>query len=446
MKLPFWPNPLGYRNIDLGLTRVYDLLARLDNPHLKLPPIIHISGTNGKGSTLAFLRAIFYENGYNLHTYTSPHLVEFNERIVINNKNISDELLNECLQACKTACELEPQISITYFEAITVAAFLAFSGVGADILLLETGMGGRLDATNAIVDNLLSIITPIGLDHTEFLGDNITKIAYEKAGIIKKNSLVIVSKQENEALEVIKNYSLNQNNRLIIFAKDWRCETGSNSWIYKPVSDYIADIHDLDCSVNKNNLPIFKMPITSLIGQHQIENASTAITAALAQNRFPLKIKSIQAALQKTVWLARLQKINSGKFYNFLGKNDLLIVDGSHNLQGSQTLVDFLKNYPDHQKIVIFAMLKDKDCFGFLNNIKNKINFLVALEIDNEEKSRTTKNILKIALDLDIKAVEADNFSDAFIKIFTSNISPKLITICGSLYQAGNFLEENEKN
>ena len=190
MHLHFWPNPSGYRDIELGLSRVFDLLARVGNPHLKLPPTIHLAGTNGKGSTLSFLRTIFAESGLKIHTYTSPHLVNFNERIVLNGSEISDNFLNEILSECKEAAEIFPEIKVTFFEGITVAAFLAFSRVEADLLLLETGMGGRLDATNVLPKILCSIITPIAFDHQDFLGKTLAKIAFEKGGIIKKNCQV----------------------------------------------------------------------------------------------------------------------------------------------------------------------------------------------------------------------------------------------------------------
>ena len=217
MKLPFWPNPLGYRDIDLGLSRVFQLLERLENPHLKIPPTIHIAGTNGKGSTLSFLKAIFEESNLKVHTYTSPHLVNFNERIVLAGVEISDDFLNKILRQCQAAAEQKPEIKITYFEGITVAAFLAFSQIKADILLLETGMGGRLDATNVLPQVLCSIITPISFDHQEFLGENLEKIAAEKCGIIKKNCPVIIGKQQDSVLKIIAQKTQELNCNLISY-------------------------------------------------------------------------------------------------------------------------------------------------------------------------------------------------------------------------------------
>ncbi len=433
MKLPFWPNPTGYRDIELGLSRVYNLLERVDNPHEKLPPVIHIAGTNGKGSTLSFLKAIFMEGGYKVHAYTSPHLVSFNERIVLNGKNIDDDFLTQCLQTCKDAALQDPKIPVTFFEGITVAAFLAFSKVKADILLLETGMGGRLDATNVIKENLLSIITPIAFDHMEFLGDSLVKIAIEKAGIIKKGCPVVIGRQRSSVLRAIEKIADVRNSQTIIFKRDWSCRATSknsnNNWIYA------QKYHD----------PI-DFPFPSLEGKHQIENASVAIAAALAQNALTINSDQIKRALTKTFWPARLQKITEGKFRKLLPANFELILDGSHNLQGAATLREFLESHHDKKKIVIFSMLQDKNCAAFLNEIKDEIDALIAIEIANEPKSRRKNEILEIAQNLKINSQIADDFADAFAKINAEkNDQKSIIIICGSLYLAGNFLEENEK-
>jgi dihydrofolate synthase / folylpolyglutamate synthase len=403
MKLPSWPNPKGYRDIDLGLSRVYELLNRLENPHLKLPPTIHIAGTNGKGSTLSFLRAIFAESGLKTHTYTSPHLVSFNERIVLNGAEISDKFLNEILDECKKAAEKSPEIPITFFEGITVAAFLAFSRVKADLLLLETGMGGRLDATNVLPEVLCSIITPISFDHEDFLGKTLAKIAFEKAGIIKKNCPVIVGKQKKSALQSIEKQALAMNSKL------------------------------------HHQLPIDSYS-PAMLGDHQKENAALAAMAALVQKKFPITQKQIQNGLRKAFWPARLQKITSGKFFEILPQNFELYLDGSHNPQGAVTVKKFLTN--KSKTFVIFSMLKDKNCEGFLKKIAKKVDQLIAITIPDEPKSREAEEIKKIAEKCGIKSATAKNFSEAFEMIKKEK---KLATamVCGSLYLAGKFLEEN---
>jgi dihydrofolate synthase/folylpolyglutamate synthase len=407
MKMPFWPNPLGFRNIDLGLSRVFALLERLENPHLKLPPTIHLAGTNGKGSTLAFLKAIFNEANLKTHTYTSPHLVNFNERIVLANEEISDDFLNKVLQKCKEACEIKPEIKVTYFEGITAAAFLAFSLVKADILLLETGMGGRLDATNVLPEVLASIITPISFDHQEFLGNTINAIAAEKAGIIKKNCPVILGAQNSEGLLAITKKAQELNSEIIHLNEKF-----------------------LDFEV-------------ALIGSHQKYNAALAATAALAQRKFKISEEQIKTAFKKAKWLARLQEITSGKLHKILNKNQKLFLDGSHNLAGAQTIKEFLQNQEkSRKKILVFAMLQDKDCAGFLAEIKNEIDELIILEIADEIKSRKSNEIKKIAEKLKVKSQISNDFESA-LKLSKKIDENSLIIICGSLYQAGNFLKQN---
>ncbi len=401
MKLPFWPNPQGYRDIKFGLSRVYDLLARLDNPHLKLPPTIHIAGTNGKGSTLSFLCSIFVEAGLRVHSYTSPHLVDFNERINLLGKNISDDFLNEILRECQLAAETDPAIPITFFEGTTVAAFLAFSRVEADVLLLETGMGGRLDATNVLPQVLCSVITPISFDHQEFLGNSLEEIAKEKAGIIKKNCPTVTGKQKQGALEVLKNKALEMESDLV-------CDLGS-------------EVYDLE-----------------MLGSHQQENARTAVAVIKTQKKFLISDEQIKKGLKKTFWPARLQKVSLKN----LDKNFELYLDGSHNLQGAETVLDFLQKQKDKKIFVIFSMLKDKDCAGFLRKISSKVDELIALEIPDEPKSRKADEISKIAADLGMESKTAKNFSDAFEKIKYDE--PALILICGSLYLAGKFLGDIE--
>ncbi len=419
MKFPSWPNPSGYRDIDLGLARVEELLSRLKNPQLKLPPTIHIAGTNGKGSTQAFLRAIFNENGLQVHSYISPHLVDFNERIILADQQISDEFLNEVLEECRTAAEQSPQIAVTFFEGITVAAFLAFSRIKADVLLLETGMGGRLDATNVLPKVLASIITPISFDHEEFLGNSLAKIAFEKAGIIKKDCPVIVGRQETEALEAIEKVAKEKNSLVKVLNKDF----------------FISD-HKLIFLGQE-----FSLKNLSLTGKHQMDNAALATVAALSSGLIKSDSKII-SALAKASWQARLQKIISGKFAKIIPQNCELFLDGSHNLQGATTVKEFLKSKNKGQKkFVIFSMLKDKNCVGFLKTIASEVDELIALTIPDETKSFKGYEIKEIADKIGIKTKIAKNFDEAFDLIKCNE--PYLVLVCGSLYLAGNFLTEN---
>jgi dihydrofolate synthase / folylpolyglutamate synthase len=427
MKTVFWPDFSGYRNIELGLERVYQLLERLENPHLKIPPTIHIAGTNGKGSTLSFLRSIFIEAGLKVHTYTSPHLVEFNERVTLANQKISDEFLSDCLTTCKNAAEIEPKIPVTFFEGITVAAFLAFSKVKADILLLEVGMGGRLDATNVLPKVLASIITPIAFDHTDFLGKTLGKIAFEKAGIIKKNCPVFIANQKKSALAAILKQAALQKSETKIFKQSFKIRKTQNGFYF----------------IDENQKIL--LPNPTLIGDHQFENAALAISLALSLKDFIITENHIRNALEKTVWEARLQKISSGKFFKILPKNCELYLDGSHNSQGASTVLKFLKKNSDKKISLIFSMLKDKDCESFLRKIAPQIDNLFALEIPDEPKSLKAKDIKIICDKIGIKVEESKNFDEAFSEIIGKNNQEEeqLILVCGSLYLAGNFLTYN---
>jgi dihydrofolate synthase/folylpolyglutamate synthase len=426
MRFVIWPDFRGYRNIKFGLERVFELLSRLNNPHLNLPPTIHISGTNGKGSTLSFLRTIFTEAGLKVHSYTSPHLVNFNERIVVAGEEISDNFLNKVLQECKIAAEKSPAIPITFFEGITVAAFLAFNRINADLLLLETGMGGRLDATNILSKVLCSIITPISFDHQEFLGKTLAKIAAEKAGIIKQNCPVFVGKQKISALKAIKNKATELNSPIKIFSKEWKIKKIRNGFLFLGFGK------------------AFSLPNPSLIGDHQIENASLAIAVAMSQINFKIEENHLIAAMKKTFWQARLQKISAGKFCKILPNNFELYLDGSHNHQGAITIKKFLNKQKNKKIFVIFSMLRDKDCEKFLKKISNQVDELITLTIPQESKSRSAKEILKIAKEIGVKSQVAKNFDDAFLKILKNKSDcDALILICGSLYLAGEFLNQN---
>lgn len=418
MKLPKWPDPHYFHHINLGLERIFELLKRLDNPHLKMPPTIHIAGTNGKGSTLAFLKNIFCEAGYKVHRYTSPHLVEFNERIEICGEKIDDKFLNEILEKCREACEISPKIDITFFEATTAVAFLAFSEIEADILLLETGMGGEFDATNVLPKVLCSIITTISLDHQEFLGTTIEKIAEAKAGIIKKNCPIICVDQNPQVLDLIQSKASQLNAEFI------------NSTIFFATLNF--------------DFKALKIPLN---GSHQIENAQLAISCVKHQNHFKISAENIKNGIEKTRWQARLEKIEDGIFAQKIPQNFQLYLDGSHNPQGAKTIAEFLENFTHHKKIIIFQMLKDKNCEEFLKIIGTKIDKLLICKIASDSRFRSPQNILKIAQNLQINSTIIENFDDGFEKItkeFSSQ--PTLILICGSLYFASEFLIKNQKN
>jgi dihydrofolate synthase / folylpolyglutamate synthase len=400
-------------HIHLGLDRIQAVLARLGNPERKLPPIIHIAGTNGKGSTAAYLTAIFQAAGYRVHRYTSPHLVRRNERILLANEEISDAEFDACLNesatpALRTSSESfqdvseniafrEPQINnvcstpskdyelvLTPFEHEAAAMFLAMSRTPAGIAIIEVGLGGRLDATN-VVQPALTIITPISMDHMDFLGNTIEKIAFEKAGIIKTGVPCVVGKQTPSVLRVIE-------------------ETGALKG---------ATIHAPRTHPNLS---------PALAGAHQMDNANTAATAAhLLQSQFPrLTQHAIEEGIRTAKWPARLQQLREN-----------LWLDGGHNAQGGEVLAAFLKDKPNVH--LICGMMADKDTRGYLAHLAPIAKHLTAIAVPNEPRSQTAAEIARIAHELGIPATTAESVEVAL------DAAPKnaTIVICGSLYLAG---------
>ncbi len=393
--------------IELGLERILTLLARLNNPHLNLPPVIHIAGTNGKGSVLAFLKAIFNQANYKVHRYTSPHLVKFNERIEIANQMISDIELNELSNQCHLACQILPKITPTFFEFTTAMAFLAFSKHKADVVLLETGLGGEFDATNVLPQVLVAIITTISFDHQEFLGNSLAEIAKAKAGIIKNNCPVIIANQQQQAKEVL-----------------WQVGTAKQAKIID------ASSYNLPNNLCKKNL--------NLIGVHQLDNLKLAYLAILNQDKFFIDFSEISLGAENAKWPARLQKITFGNIKNQL-KNCQIYLDGAHNLDGAKIVADFL-SMQDGKKIVVFNMLKNKDLLGFLKQIQNNLDILLIIDVAFHQNQCLAIEIFMQAKELNIPVEIIDNFSKiSNFLVDTDNT----ILICGSLYLAGYFLSLN---
>ena len=395
--------------IDLSLNRLHNLLKKLGSPHKNLPPTIHIAGTNGKGSTLSFIKNILQNNDYSVHTYTSPHLEKFNERININNKQVNTKTLLKSLEYVKEVNKNKP---ITFFEITTAAAFVLFSKYKADFLILETGLGGRLDATNIIHKKLISIITAIGIDHEEFLGKTLKKITKEKLGIIKNSKNIIIAKQNKEVDNFIYNKLKNLNN-VYYFNRDYRFKIiNKKQFIFK---------------FQKNKKTIRR---PSLQGLHQIENASTALTTAmlLKENNYQIKLSLLGKSIYNTKWPGRIEKV---KF-----KNKYIIFDGSHNLSGA----DKLNKYLSETKIrpnVIFGMLNNKNIFEFLSILKKNIDTLYPIKIPDEQNAYTQKEIHKISKKLRLDTVIIKNLTN-INKLLMKNPN-KYILITGSLYLVGKI-------
>jgi len=395
--------------IDLSLNRLDYLLKKLGNPHKNLPPTIHIAGTNGKGSTLSFIKNILQNNKYSVHTYSSPHLEKFSERININNKQVNAKTLLKSLQYVKEVNQKKP---ITFFEITTAAAFVLFAKYKADFLILETGLGGRLDATNIILKKLVSIITAIGIDHEEFLGKTLKKIATEKLGIIKKSRNIIIAKQNKEVDNFIYKKLKNLNN-VYYFNRDYGFRKINNKqFIFK---------------FRKNKRTIRR---PSLQGFHQIENASTALTTVmiLKENNYKIKLSSLGKSIYNTKWPGRIEKI---KF-----KNKFIIFDGSHNLSGADKLNQYLKEIKIRPN-VIFGMLNNKKAFEFLSILKKNIDTLYPIKIPDEKNAYTQKEIHKISKKLKLNTVIRKNLSN--INQLLMKKSNKYILITGSLYLIGKI-------
>ena len=395
--------------IDLSLNRLKYLLKKLGNPHTNLPPTIHIAGTNGKGSTLSFIKNILENNNYSVHTYTSPHLEKFSERIHINSKQVNANRLLRSLEYIKKINQKKP---ITFFEITTAAAFHLFSKHKADFLILETGLGGRLDATNIIPKKLISIITSIGIDHEEFLGNTLKKIAIEKLGIIKNTKNVIIAKQNKEVDKFILEKLKNQKN-VHHFNHDYKFKSiNSKQFVFKFQK------------IEK----IIRRPL--LQGIHQIENASTALTAAmiLKKNNFNIKLSSLGKSIYNTKWPGRIEKV---KF-----KNKYIILDGSHNLAGAEKLNQYLKE-SNARPNVIFGMLNNKKAFEFLSILKKNIDTLYPIKIPDEKNAYTQEEIYNISKELHLITVIKKNLGT--INQSLMNKSNKYILITGSLYLIGKI-------
>lgn len=426
VKMPHWPIPLGNKPIDLDLSRIKLLLENLGNPHKRLPPVIHVAGTNGKGSTTAFLKAIFQAAGYKVHTYNSPHLVNFNERIGICGTNISDDFLYEVTEECRIASE-KLNLKPTFFEGTTAAAFLAFSRVPADILILEVGLGGRLDATNVIDNPLMSIITSISFDHTEFLGNSLTTIAYEKAGIIKPNCPCIISAQFAEAMAPLIHTAEENNSTNFAYEYDWIVEPlDRENFIYKfQGQDYI-------------------FPRPNLIGDHQLVNAGNAITAALNVKGFNISPDHITKGITHTIWPARLQKLIDGNIKSKLPSNWEIWVDGAHNEAGAHVLSVWLENQEEMPTYMIFGMTKGRDCQNFLSSFQGKVKHIAGVLIEAEPSSYRGEFIRDEAVKAGFSASAHDSIDEALIYVTKQETSRTRILVCGSLYLAGDILNQNQ--
>ena len=426
--MPHWPKILEFKPEGVTLDRISEILRRLGNPQKSLPPVVHVAGTNGKGSTIAFLEYMLRAAGLRVHVYTSPHLTEFNERIVLSGTRISDSYLYEILEECRIA--VADSMPVTFFEATTAAALLAFSRVKADILLLEVGMGGRLDATN-VVDPILSIVTSISMDHASFLGNTVELIAGEKAGIIKEGVTCVSAPQVSSVMSTLEYHAAERKAPLY---------RGGGEWF---------STRDGDDLVFKNSMDEYRFPLPSLLGDHQVVNAGNAIAAcSILSGKFGYEIctEDIAQGLIAAKWPARLEQILSGCLHKLLPPHWRLFLDGAHNVAGAEALANWINTYLGSEELyVILGMTKERDVREFLSPLKKHITYLCTVCVKSEYKAQSAEDILKAALTLNINASAERDIKSAIEKfLVVGNTSVKAtVLVCGSLFLAGDMIREN---
>lgn len=420
------------RLIDLSLGRIENLLGKLDNPHHKLPPVVHIAGTNGKGSVAAYLRAFLEAAGYRVHVYISPHLVRFHERISLASpegpsKPIAEEALVDVLTRAQS---VNDGGDITQFEITTAAAFLAFSETPADVLLLEVGLGGRLDATNVIAKPALSVITTISMDHADKLGDSLEKIAAEKAGIIKPGVTCVVSQQDDEAGDVIRTVADRQGAPLVAWGEDYEAFEQRGRLLFQR-DDQLLDL-----------------PMPALHGRHQVINAGTAIAAVLQLGHFNVGDRAIERGLKSVSWPARMQRIDDGPLLSRVAPGSELWLDGGHNAAAgkvlAQTMAD-LDERSDKPVHLIAGMLALKDAKAFLSPFRGIARHVMTVPIPGpHEGSHAPEILAQAATDVGLRAETSTGIEAALARMEHQFPGPKRILICGSLYLAGHVLALQE--
>ena len=416
------------KRIDLSLGRIQRMLAALGHPERRLPPVIHVAGTNGKGSTVAFARAILEAAGKRAHVYTSPNLVRLNERFRIartgGGKFVEDDELADVLSECEARNGDAP---ITVFEIETAAAFLLFTRHPADFLLLEVGLGGRLDATNVVDKPLASVITRVSLDHREFLGDTIESIAAEKAGILKPGVPAVIASQTRQALAVIERQAARVNAPLSIAGENWTATEERGRLVYQD-DDGLLDL-----------------PAPRLYGRHQFENAGTAI-ATLRVGGLKLPPAAFEQGMLRVDWPARMQRLSQGRLAPLLPAESELWLDGGHNADGGRAIAAALADLEERVSrplILIVGMLSTKDAEGFLRNFTGLARRVVTVPI-HQDKALPPAALADIARGIGIPALARDDVESALVTIGKLELAPApRVLITGSLYLAGEVLDAN---
>ncbi len=404
--------------IDLTLDRVWRLLAALDHPERSLPPVIHIAGTNGKGSTQAMIRAGLEGQGKRVHAYTSPHLARFHERIRLAGELISESALTALLDEVAAANGSTP---ITYFEITTCAALLAMARTPADYTLLEVGLGGRLDATNVVDRPALTVITPVSLDHQQYLGETLAEIAGEKAGILKRGVPCVVGPQDDAGLRVIEDRAARVGAPLWVHGQHWYAWAERGRLIVQ----------------DENGL--MDLPLPVLPGPHQIGNAGMAVVAL----RLLGMAGGAEAAVSRADWPARMQRLRTGPLADVAQAAGCeLWLDGGHNPAGGQAVADTLAAMPPRPTHLVCGMLNTKDVTGYMRPLADVADRLLAVSIPGESATLPAADTCAAARAAGLTADQAESVTAAVARI-ASEAPGARILICGSLYLAGAVLREN---
>lgn len=411
--------------IDLSLDRMWRILERLGHPERRLPPVIHVAGTNGKGSTVAFMRAVLEAAGQRVHVYTSPHLVRFNERIRLSGRLVEEARLAEALDRAEKANDGAP---ITFFEITTAAAFLLFAEEPADVLLLEVGLGGRLDATNVIERPLATVITPVSIDHVEFLGETVAAIAGEKAGILRRGVPAVVGRQPREALRAIERQAARVGAPLTIMGEQFQAHEEGGRLI---VSDEDG---------------LLDLPRPRLIGPHQIENAGLAV-ATLRTAGLGLPVSAFEEGVRAAEWPARLQRLGQGPLVVRAPEGADVWLDGGHNAAGGQALAAALADIEERAPrplVLIVGMLGTKDAGAFLAPFVGLARELIAVPVPGEHKSQPPEAVAAAGAAQGLAASTAASVGEALDGLRDYPVAPPpRVLIAGSLYLAGAVLAEN---
>jgi dihydrofolate synthase / folylpolyglutamate synthase len=405
--------------IDLSLGRTRHLLSKLGNPETRLPPVIHIAGTNGKGSCSAYLRSIVEAAGLKAHCYTSPHLVKFHERIRVAGQLIAEDNLATLLEECETANGGEP---ITFFEITTVAAFLAFARTRADYLILETGLGGRLDSTNVIAKPAATCITTIGLDHQQYLGETIELIAAEKAGILKRGVPGIVGRVPQDARAVIEHVAEIVGAPLAIADQDWQAYEQHGRMVFQ------------------DNDGLLDLPLPNLVGAHQIQNAGNAIAIIRVLKDKRITDPHVAKGITSASWPARMQKLGPG---HLMLPNTEIWLDGGHNADAGQVLANAFAHMHKRPLVIIWGMLNTKDAAQFITPLAKLARACITTTIPDEANAIPAETLAAVAQSCGLTSATAEGIEDAIKKTAQLFPHPRIL-ICGSLYLAGHVLALHE--